>query len=76
MCENITSMSFRENNNGGSKWAYTVTDIQQKRDPTIAEQKLGNKMEGDTEESRIAIKLKQIKRHKSQVDKQKSLKKN
>ena len=29
-------MRFKENNNGGSKWAYTVTDAQQKRDTTFA----------------------------------------
>ena len=29
-------MCFRENNNGGNKQAYTVTDIQLIRDPVFA----------------------------------------
>ena len=33
----INAMDFGENDNdGGSKWVYTVTDIQRKRDPAFA----------------------------------------
>ena len=33
----INAMVFGENDNdGGSKWIYTVTDIQRKRDPAFA----------------------------------------